>query len=136
MFPIKTIISLLPLFLSVSLASPSARKNLEGRQSCDYTCGSTCYWASDVSAAQAQGYSLYESGETIHNYPHEYHDYEGFDFPVSGTYYEYPIMSDFDVYDGGSPGADRVIFNGNDELAGLITHTGASGDDFVACDSS
>lgn len=44
-------------------------------------------------------------------------------------------MSDFDVYDGGSPGADRVIFNGDDQLAGVITHTGASGDDFVACSS-
>ncbi|PYH30032.1 extracellular guanyl-specific ribonuclease RntA [Aspergillus neoniger CBS 115656] len=135
MVQFKSIIALLPLFLSVSLASPSARNNLESRESCEYTCGSTCYWSSDVSAAKAKGYSLYESGDTIDDYPHEYHDYEGFDFPVSGTYYEYPIMSDYDVYTGGSPGADRVIFNGDDELAGVITHTGASGDDFVACSS-
>ena len=60
-----------------------------------------------------------------------YHDYEGFDFPVDGTYYEFPILSSGSVYDGGSPGADRVIFNGDGELAGVITHTGASGDDFV-----
>lgn len=63
-----------------------------------------------------------------------YHDYEGFDFTVSGTYYEYPILDDYKVYDGGSPGADRIIFNGEDEFAGLITHTGAEEyDGFVAC---
>ena len=38
------------------------------------------------------------------------------------------------MYDGGSPGADRIIFNGEDEFAGLITHTGAEEyDGFVAC---
>lgn len=37
------------------------------------------------------------------------------------------------VYTGGSPGADRVVFNTNGEYAGAITHTGASGNDFVGC---
>ncbi|PYH97636.1 RNase Ms,minor [Aspergillus ellipticus CBS 707.79] len=132
MSSVKMLLSLLPLLLSSSLVAASA----EPRDSCAYTCGDTCYWSSDVSAAQAKGYGLYEDGETVHDYPHVYHDYEGFDFSVSGTYYEYPIMDDFDVYTGGSPGADRVIFNENDELAGLITHTGASSEDgFVQCSS-
>ena len=39
-----------------------------------------------------------------------YNNYEGFDFPVSGPYQEYPVLSDTQAYDGGSPGADRVIF--------------------------
>ncbi|KAJ5261143.1 Guanine-specific ribonuclease N1/T1 [Penicillium angulare] len=104
-------------------------------RACAYTCGSNCYSSSAVSAAQKAGYKLESAGNDDDSYPHEYHDYEGFDFPVSGTYYEFPILSGGDVYDGGSPGADRVIFNGSGELAGVITHTGASGDDFVQCDS-
>lgn len=108
---------------------------LQTRQSCVATCGGTCYWQSDVDAAQSKGFQLLEEGQTegSDEYPHEYEDREGFDFPVSGPYYEFPILSSFQVYNGGSPGADRVIFNSNDEFAGLITHTGASDDDFVAC---
>jgi hypothetical protein len=33
----------------------------------------------------------------------------------------------------GSPGADRVIINANCQLAGEVTHTGASGNNFVGC---
>ncbi|KKK20520.1 hypothetical protein P175DRAFT_0493546 [Aspergillus ochraceoroseus IBT 24754] len=138
MVQLKTLLTVLcPLLLSSAVAAVPTGENagLKNRDSCAYTCGSTCYRASDVSDAQEQGYSLYQSGETVHNYPHVYHDYEGFDFPVSGTYYEFPIMSSYEVYTGGSPGADRVIFNENDEFAGMITHTGASGDDFVQCSS-
>ena len=83
-----------------------------------------------------KGSSLESSGGEEHHYPHKYKDYEGFDFPVSGPYYEYPIMKSGEVYDGGSPGPDRVIFNGQDELAGVITHSGSDGDGFSACSSS
>lgn len=86
-----------------------------------------------MNAAQEAGYNLYSSGQTDDSYPHEYHDYEGLDFPVSGPYYEFPILSNGDTYNGGSPGADRVIFNGQNQLAGVITHTGARGDDFILC---
>ncbi|KKY28545.1 putative extracellular guanyl-specific ribonuclease [Phaeomoniella chlamydospora] len=115
-------------FLSLAIATP-----LINRETCVETCGSTCYWESDISAAVDKGYSLYQSGDTINDYPHEYHNYEGFSFPVSGPWYEYPILSSYEVYTGGSPGADRVIFNGDGETAGVITHTGASDDDFVEC---
>ena len=43
-------------------------------------------------------------------------------------------MSDFDEYDGGSPGPDRVVFNVDCQLAGVITHTGAGGNAFLECD--
>ena len=33
----------------------------------------------------------------------------------------------------GSPGPDRVVINGSGQRAGEITHTGASGNNFVAC---
>jgi len=62
-----------------------------------------------------------------------YNDYEGFSFPVSGPYWEFPILNSHKVYSGGRPGADRVIFNDNGDLAGLITHQGASGNDFLQC---
>lgn len=83
----------------------------------------------------SNGYSLYEKGkeEGSSTYPHTYNDYEGFTFPVDGPYQEYPIMSNFKPYNGGSPGADRVIFNENGDLAGVVTHTGASGNNFVSC---
>ncbi|KAA8650250.1 hypothetical protein EYZ11_003847 [Aspergillus tanneri] len=116
--------------LAGALAAPHPR-------ACDYTCGSNCYSSSAVSSAQDAGYKLYEDGKTVgsNNYPHKYNNYEGFDFPVSGTYQEWPILSSGDVYNGGSPGADRVVFNTKNELAGLITHTGASGNNFVQCKS-
>jgi hypothetical protein len=63
---------------------------------------------------------------------HQYNNYEGFNFPVSGPYEEFPILEN-GVYTGGSPGADRVVFNTNGEYAGAITHTGASGNNFVGC---
>lgn len=104
-------------------------------QTCAYTCGSTCYWTSDVTAALDQAIQLQSNHQTLgeDQYPHEYYDDEGFDFPVAGPYYEFPILHDYQVYSGGSPGADRVVFNGQGDLAGLITHTGSSDDGFNEC---
>lgn len=82
-----------------------------------------------------QGYGYYEDGTTVGSdeYPHQYEDYEGFTFPDAGPYYEFPILSDEEVYTGGSPGADRVVFTGSGTYEGVITHTGASGNDFLQC---
>jgi hypothetical protein len=48
---------------------------------------------------------------------------EGFNFPVSGPYQEFPILRNYNAnpYTGGSPGADRVIFTTSCQLAGVIT---------------
>ncbi|OJJ64088.1 hypothetical protein ASPSYDRAFT_38772 [Aspergillus sydowii CBS 593.65] len=129
MFQVKTLLALL-VTSSVALALPA---EIEARQSCAYTCGSVCYSSSAVSAAVSKGSELEASGDDVNNYPHVYNNYEGFDFPVDPTYYEFPIMSSGSVYNGGSPGADRVVFNEDGELAGVITHTGASGNNFVSC---
>ncbi|KAE8381974.1 amino acid permease-domain-containing protein [Aspergillus bertholletiae] len=128
---VNALLTLTTLLLPTALALPSLNQ-----RACDYTCGSNCYSSSDVSAAQAAGYKLQQSGQTVgnNNYPHKYNNYEGFDFPVNKPYYEWPILSSGSIYNGGSPGADRVVFNSNDELAGVITHTGASGNNFVQCD--
>lgn len=63
-----------------------------------------------------------------------YNNYEGFDLAVSGPYQEFPILHSFKDYSGGSPGADRVVFNTDGELAAVVTHTGAQGNDFLECD--
>ncbi|KAF7592137.1 hypothetical protein BBP40_000624 [Aspergillus hancockii] len=120
----------LTTLLSAALALPSVSE-----RACAYTCGSNCYTSSAVSSAKAAGYELQQEGETVgsNSYPHRYNNYEGFDFTVSSPWYEWPILSSGKIYSGGSPGADRVVFNGNNQLAGVITHTGASGNNFVAC---
>ncbi|KAL4899795.1 hypothetical protein BDW74DRAFT_183439 [Aspergillus multicolor] len=128
MLQVKTLLTLL-LSTSLSLALPT---DFETR-ACAYTCGSVCYSSSAVSAAANRGYSLEQSGSDVNDYPHVYNNYEGFDFSVSPTYYEFPIMSSGSIYNGGSPGADRVVFNEDGQIAGVITHTGASGNNFVSC---
>lgn len=116
--------------LSFSAIIPIEQHN---PRACAYTCATHCYTKSAVSDAQDAGFNLYTTNDDVNDYPHEYHNYEDFDFPVPGTYYEFPILNSGQIYDGGSPGADRVVFNSENELAGVITHEGASGNDFVAC---
>ncbi|KAF2770670.1 hypothetical protein EJ03DRAFT_326293 [Teratosphaeria nubilosa] len=114
---------------TTALAFPT----LAQRQS-STTCGNNYYTTDQVNDALNQGYNYYQEGEQVGNddYPHTYNNYEGFGFPVSGHYQEFPI-EESGVYTGGSPGADRVVFNTDGEYAGAITHTGASGNDFVGC---
>lgn len=73
------------------------------------------------------------TNQSTDSYPHRYNNYEGFNFPTPAPWYEYPIMKTYAVYTGGSPGPDRVIFDSNGAFDKLITHTGASGNAFVAC---
>ncbi|MCJ1456085.1 hypothetical protein MMC28_006443 [Mycoblastus sanguinarius] len=121
--------------LTLALAVPALTTPLLSTRQCAETCGSTCYYQSDIDAAVSQGYNYYSEGKTVGSdeYPHQYEDYEGFTFPDPGPYYEFPILSSYKVYTGGSPGADRVIFTGDGTYEGVITHTGASGNDFLQC---
>ncbi|KAI9155432.1 Guanyl-specific ribonuclease F1 [Paramyrothecium foliicola] len=100
------------------------------------TCGSVSYTAAQVSAASAAACEYFQNGDTAgsSNYPHRYNNYEGFDFKgYSGPFQEFPILSSGRVYSGGSPGPDRVVITEDCREAGTITHTGASGNAFVAC---
>ncbi|KAI0778419.1 ribonuclease T1 [Trametes elegans] len=107
----------------------SATARVARRQSGGCTCGSHSYSGNDISNAIEDA----EDGGAS-NYPHQYHDYEGFSFPsCSGTFYEFPLKHN-SVYDGGSPGADRVIYDSDGDFCACLTHTGASGNDFVECD--
>ncbi|PSN66319.1 ribonuclease-domain-containing protein [Corynespora cassiicola Philippines] len=135
----KFLSSVLLFLAPISLALPTnvvdspAEDSIEARQ-CYVRCGSTCYTSAQVTGARNSGYNYIRQGGTAggSSYPHRYNNYEGFDFLVSGPYYEFPLRTG-GAYTGGSPGADRVVFNGNGQRAGEITHTGASGNAFVAC---
>ncbi|KAL7784554.1 Ribonuclease/ribotoxin [Trichoderma ceciliae] len=128
MVSFKIIAAVVGLAASASAAAIEQRAN-----TCVYTCGSVCYWQSDIDAALAKGYGLFKSGDDEDSYPHQYNDFEGFKFPTASPWYEFPILSSFKVYTGGSPGADRIIFDSKGNFDSVITHTGASGNDFVAC---
>ena len=148
------LLALAPFALALPTAlveTPVAVEEIAER-ACYVTCGSNCYTSAQVTAARNSGYNYIKQGGTAggSSYPHVYNNYEGFDFLVSGTYYEFPLKTS-GTYTGGkapcsgspngkrlkrctgSPGADRVIFNQNGARAGEITHTGASGNNFVAC---
>ncbi|KAF1944729.1 ribonuclease-domain-containing protein [Clathrospora elynae] len=124
----------LALPTSVITEAPVEDAAIDARQSCYVKCGSTCYTSAQASAARTAGYKFYsqdtEAGSST--YPHTYNNYEGFTFLVKGPYQEFPLRTS-GAYTGGTPGADRVIFNTAGQRAGEITHTGASGNNFVAC---
>ncbi|KAH6641274.1 Ribonuclease/ribotoxin [Chaetomium tenue] len=132
---VRIIPALLALVSVLSVSAAPLRAEVEGLEAraCAYTCGSVCYQTTHITAALNKGYSLQQSGGDVNNYPHRYNNYEGFDFPTPGPWYEFPIMASHSVYNGGSPGADRVVFDGNGNFDLLITHTGASGNNFLAC---
>jgi hypothetical protein len=106
----KFISSLLLLLTPVALALPTSvvtdveapvEAEIEARQ-CYVQCGSTCYTSSQVSAARSAGYNYYRQGNQAGSstYPHQYNNYEGFDFLVSGPYQEFPLRTS-GAYTGG-----------------------------------
>ncbi|KAI6591377.1 hypothetical protein MCOR06_004651 [Pyricularia oryzae] len=107
--------------LILALAAFSAAASIDSavisrRQASGVTCGNNNYSSNQVQAAVDRGCSLFASGST-----------------------EFPILNN-KVYTGGSPGADRVAFttknDGTCTFAGAMTHTGASGNNFVSCRGS
>ncbi|KAJ8123188.1 hypothetical protein ONZ43_g802 [Nemania bipapillata] len=126
---------MLPVILAAVCSVTVSGAVIEQKKSCAKTCGKSCYTQSDIEAAVSQGYGYYEDDKAVgsNDYPHKYNNYEGFDFPDPGPWFEFPILSSDKVYTGGSPGADRVVFNADGNLQDTITHTGASGNDFVEC---
>ncbi|OAQ92102.1 ribonuclease domain-containing protein [Purpureocillium lilacinum] len=103
-------------------------------------CGYTWYYDSAVDAASSVACSYVRRGRGTGNYPHQYKNYEHFQFP--GTvppYYEFPLLASGRIYvHGMAAGPDRVIIAYNHRTrfcqpAGQITHTGANGNHFVAC---
>ncbi|KAI1789769.1 ribonuclease T1 [Ganoderma leucocontextum] len=115
--------------LATALLASTVSARIARRQSGGCSCDGKEYSNDDISNA----ISAAEDGGAG-DYPHQYHDYEGFSFPsCSGEFFEFPLEQG-DAYNGGSPGADRVIYDDDGDFCACLTHDGASGDDFVECD--
>ncbi|CRK26495.1 hypothetical protein BN1708_004223 [Verticillium longisporum] len=102
------------------------------------SCGSNVYTDEQIQEAADEACRLFESGRQLgrNNYPHRYNNFEGFTFDnIRGPFQEFPLLRR-GVYTGNSPGPDRVIITENCELAGQITHTGASRNGFIDCDNA
>ncbi|KAF7327098.1 Guanyl-specific ribonuclease C2 [Mycena kentingensis (nom. inval.)] len=69
------------------------------------------------------------------SYPHAFRNDEGLRLFCSGNaWFEWPILTGGTTYSGGSPGADRVIFNTAGTYCAVVTHTGApTTNGFVSC---
>ncbi|KAI3480823.1 hypothetical protein L1887_57090 [Cichorium endivia] len=105
----KFSLALLALVPAVALAAP-----LEPRQGgVSVNCGGVSYTSTQVNRAINNGLSGKYSSS---GYPHTYNNYEGFDFSdyCDGPYKEYPLKTSSTGYTGGSPGADRVVYDSND----------------------
>ncbi|KZV73220.1 Ribonuclease/ribotoxin [Peniophora sp. CONT] len=115
---------------TLALASPMRRALPSG----DVTCGSNVYTVSQVSAAVSGGVAHESNPIGSDSYPHTFRDDEGLKLFCSGSsWLEYPILKS-GAYSGGSPGADRVVFNTAGTYCAVITHTGASETNgFVSC---
>ncbi|TFK36891.1 ribonuclease T1 [Crucibulum laeve] len=85
------------------------------RQAKACTCAGRRYSATDI----ANGIKKAEGGGAS-DYPHQYHDFEDFPFSTcSGEFFEFPILSG-STYNGGSPGADRVIYDQRGDFCGEV----------------
>jgi hypothetical protein len=95
----KFTFGLLSVFAACAAAAPT---ELDRRGAA--TCGSVSYSASQVSAASSAACDYVQSGDTAGSstYPHQYRNYEGFEFKgLDGPFYEFPILSSGRVYTGG-----------------------------------
>ncbi|KAJ7760640.1 guanyl-specific ribonuclease C2 [Mycena maculata] len=116
---------------ALALATPTRRALPSG----DVTCGSNVYTVSEVSSAVSSGFAHVNDPIGSDSYPHQFFDDEKLDLFCSGsTWLEYPILPGSKAYSGGSPGADRLVFNTGGTYCAVITHTGASSENgFVSC---
>lgn len=112
----------LPALAAPVSESSSSSSSLIEKRAPSVNCGGKSYSSSLVNRCVNNSDNDAAPSTT---YPHQYNDYEGFDFSdycSSSTFYEYPLTSS--GYTGGSPGPDRCITGSNGEFCGAITHTG------------
>ncbi|MCJ1382923.1 hypothetical protein MMC17_006036 [Xylographa soralifera] len=99
-----------------------------------YTNKGTDYAKADINTAANKALELASQGQTL-----VYNDYEHFTFSnAQKPYLEFPIMAG-DVYNGSSPGADRVVIGSFAEdyssavYCAVITHDGETRNGFAEC---
>ncbi|MCJ1354340.1 MAG: hypothetical protein MMC33_004328 [Icmadophila ericetorum] len=102
----------------------------------------TDYTSDAINAAAQEALQLASQGQTLgrDRYPHVYNDYEHFQFShAQKPYLEFPVIADGSVYDGESPGADRVVIGSiaedysNAVYCAVITHDGERKNGFAEC---
>ncbi|THU78729.1 Ribonuclease/ribotoxin [Dendrothele bispora CBS 962.96] len=120
--------------VSVAIASPIDQLLSRALPRGDVTCGSDVYSVNQVVAAVNAGVNHLDDPIGSDSYPHTFNNFEGLDLFCSGEtrFNEFPILTS-GTYNGGSPGADRVVFSNDGTYCAVVTHTGASGNDFVSC---
>ncbi|KAK0498810.1 guanyl-specific ribonuclease C2 [Armillaria luteobubalina] len=120
----RSLVILVTLFV-LALAAPTLPPST-------VTCGPNSYTPAKVQGAITDGYGHLNS--PINKYPHQYKNYEGLTMRCTGKVYnEFPILPS-GLYTGGSPGADRVVFDNSGAYCTVMTHTGApTTNGFVAC---
>lgn len=105
-------------------------------------CDGTDYTKADIDAAATQALTLAKAGKTVGDdkYPHAYNDYEHFNFAHGeAPYLEFPVLQNGTVYDGGRPGADRIVIGSIAEdyssavYCACITHDGQKKNGFAEC---
>ncbi|KAK4120310.1 Ribonuclease/ribotoxin [Parathielavia appendiculata] len=127
---------LFTLFFALGVAAAPANFVLEQRQPADgIQCGDTIHSQRNLDRAFSFGCCLDARGLQLgaNKYPHNFANHENLDFleddqPVEGPYREFPVLRSGQLYTGGAPGPDRVVFkqtNGGCQYIGAMTHTGA-----------
>ncbi|KAK8205125.1 Ribonuclease/ribotoxin [Phyllosticta capitalensis] len=106
-------------------------------------CNGTDYSTAPINAAATKALALAKDKKTLGDdkYPHVYNDYEHFAFShANAPYLEFPILPSGAVYDGGAPGADRVVIGSiaadyaSAVFCACLTHDGsAKRNGFVEC---
>ncbi|QRW20956.1 RING finger protein [Rhizoctonia solani] len=144
----KAILVLAATFASLVAALPATNTTLPivVKRSISGATGSDCngytFTAAQVSAAAQESLSHVLAGTTVgtNKYPHVLDNREGFTYPAGCTVtrYEFPIFRN-KIYTGGDPSVDRVIIghvSGSSAYScGVLTHQGASGNNFLQCDN-
>jgi len=105
-------------------------------------CDGVGYTRADIQNAAEAALALASQGETLgrDRYPHVYNDYEHFNFGhAQKPYLEFPVERDGRVYEGGSPGADRIVIGSIADdyssamYCAVITHDHSRHNGFTEC---
>ncbi|CAE7088736.1 unnamed protein product [Rhizoctonia solani] len=132
--------------LALAIPAPTKTTPLEKRAISGVTaadCDGFTFTAAQVSAAASAAASRVASGSTVgdNSYPHVFNNREGFTFQSGcrAPYYEFPLFRS-QVYTGGDPSYNRVVIGSvsgsSAAFCDVITHYGASGNNFLQCDNA
>ncbi|KAK0194510.1 Ribonuclease/ribotoxin, partial [Armillaria mellea] len=98
------------------------------------TCGTNTYSRTDIQAAIKDGHAHINKQMGKRKYPHTYENIEELNMgSCAKPYYEFPILKTHNIYNGGEPDTDRVVFDSDGNYCAVMTHTGAPRDKFVLC---